>query len=176
MDQVREYPDRKELLKEYEFCQISTQSMEKTIWQTSAIMGVGIIGTFLFIGTRSIENQPPWPVAAMIGGFSFLVSLMWWFIARRWWSVQHAMFMRMRHIEQDLGFHSTRYVKYLDDSSKIPKSELKKEYVQELQKRSEENGFFGKGHQRTGVQAILIFFPYIVLIAWSVYTLWLYIN
>lgn len=170
------YPSREELLKEYEFCQSAALSLEETIWQTSAIMGIGIIGTFLFIGTRSAIDQPPWQVAAISGAFSFAVSLIWWFVARRWWSIQHAMFMRMRHIEENLGLHAHRYIKYLDDPSTIPTSDLAEKQFDELKRRSVQKGVlrFYHEHQRSGVQSVLKLFPICVLIAWFLYTIWLY--
>jgi hypothetical protein len=170
------YPTRDELLKEYEFCQKAALSLEETIWQTSAIMGVGIIGTFLYIGTRSGSDQPSWEVAGIVGLFSFFVSLTWWLVARRWWSVQHSLFMRMRHIEEKLGLHAHRYIKYLDDPSTIPTSDLTEKQIFELKRRSVQKGLFKLylEHQRFGVQSVLKLFPIITIIAWATYTIWLY--
>ena len=165
-------PTRKELLKEYEFCQNTAQRMEATIWQTNAAMGIGFIGTLLLIGIRSINQQPPWPVAAMIGVFSTALSIIWWFMAKRWWSIQHAMFLRMRHIEEDLGLHSARYVNYLDFPCTIPSSGLTKKQIKDLKERSGKRTIVG--HQKLGVQKVLVAFPFMIAIAWVIYISWLY--
>ena len=39
----------------------------------------------------------------------------WWLMAWRWWSIQHAIFLRMKHIEMELGLYMTRYSHWLDN-------------------------------------------------------------
>ena len=173
-DQVS-HPTRLELLKEYEFCQRTAQKMEETIWQTSAAIGIGLVGTFVVVGLRSIDEKPPWEVAAIIGILSFFLSLIWWFVSRRWWSIQHAMFIRMRHIEGNLGLHSHLYIKYLDDPKSTSDLNLPKNQIDELQDRSNRRGFLGfYDHQRVGVQSIFKWLPVVVLVSWTLYTLWLH--
>jgi hypothetical protein len=166
---------RAELLKEYEFCQKTAQSMESNIWQTSAAMGIGLIGTFIFLGTRGVKDQPTWQMSAIIGGFIFAVTLIWWFTARRWWSVQHAMFMRMRHIEEELDLHSLRYIQYLDHPDRIPKLGIPLMHIKEIEGRARPKKWYRRPeHQKAGVQEILKFFPWVVAIAWLIYTYYLF--
>jgi hypothetical protein len=158
------------LLKEYEFCQSTAQSMESNIWQSSAVIGLGLIGSFILISMRAGTSQPPWYIACMIAPITLVISLLWWLIARRWWSVQHAMFFRMRHIERELGIHSLTYIKYLDHPELIEESKLSKNEKQELVERSSKRVLLGmKDHQRLGVQEVVWVLPILVFISWVIY-------
>jgi hypothetical protein len=163
-------PSREELLKEYEYCQKTAQSMERTIWQTGAAMSLGLVGSFLLIALRSPDDQPPWFLACLVGPFMAFISFIWWMAARRWWSVQHAMFMRMRHIERRLGLHSLWYVQYIDHPDILPTPGLSKEEMDDLKKRSSSKDILGiKRHQHWGVQATLWVLPIVLLVAWIFY-------
>ena len=163
-------PTREILLKEYEFSQATAESMERTIWQSSAVIGLGLVGSFLLIALRGDDPQPPWYVACLIAPTIFILSGIWWLAARRWWSVQHAMFMRMRHIERRLGMHSLNYVRYLDDAKFIPKSGLNQDEKSEIAWRREKNILpFIKDHQKRGVQEFVWVFPFFMFLVWLVY-------
>lgn len=168
--------DREILLKEYEFSQSTAENMESTIWQSSAIIGLGLIGSFLLIATRGEESQPPWYVACLIGPTVFVLSVIWWLVARRWWSVQHAMFMRMRHIERRLGMHSLNYVRYLDNPKLMPRTGLNQAEKKEINERREKDIFpFIKDHQKRGVQEFIWVFPLLLLGVWFLYAFILFI-
>lgn len=170
-------PSREELLKEYEFCQDSAQSMESTIWQTGAAMSLGLIGLLLINILRGATDQPPWYLACLVGPFLAAIASVWWLVARRWWSVQHAMFMRMRHIERQLGLHSVWYVQYLDDPGTIPASGLNEAEMEDLRKRSASHDRLGiKRHQHWGVQASLWLLPVVLISAWACYAFVLMIS
>ena len=145
--------------------------MESTIWQTSAAIGIGLSGTFLYFGTRTIDNQPPWQIALIIGVFISLLIVMWWFTARRWWSIQHAMFMRMRHIENELSLHSLNYIQYLDRPEIIPSDKLPEYQRSEIKERACKRECLG--HQRYGVQQVLRFFPWLACLSWLAFTMFL---
>jgi hypothetical protein len=166
------HPTTDALLKEYELCQKAAQGLEATIWQTSGAMGIGLIGTLVLVANRVENEQPPWQVAAVIGLFVFLISVAWFFMARRWWSIQHAYFIRMRHIEEGLGLYAVRYLYFLDNPSALAGSGLREEYASELARRARHQRILPT-HQRFGVQVVLSFLPVAVLIAWAVYTAWL---
>ncbi len=165
-------PSREELLREYEFCQRTATSMEATIWQTAAAMSLGLVGAFLLVATREVASQPPWWAAALMGALSFGVSTIWWVVARRWWSVQHAMFYRMRHIERTLGLHSLRYVQYLDHPALLKTSTLAKSQIDELAARAAKANTVGiKDHQKLGPQSVLWLLPFLLAGIWGLYSL-----
>lgn len=165
-------PTDDQLLKEYEFCQNKAQSMEVTIWQTSAVIGIGLSGTFIYSGTRTIDNQLPWQIALIIGFFISLLTILWWFTSRRWWSIQHAMFLRMRHIEDELGLKSNNYIKFLDHPENIPSETLPEYQVAEIKNCAQKKPCLG--HQKYGVQQVLRFFPWLVCLSWLAYTIILF--
>jgi hypothetical protein len=166
-------PDDEKLWKEHKACQNAALSLESPIWQTSSVIGIGLIGTLLLVANHAAKEQPPWQVAAVIGLYTSVASFIWWFMARRWWSIQHAMFIRMRYIEEALGVYSVRYVHYLDNPSTLSRSGLPKDEVEELRKRTEKRGLLPPSHQRRGIQAILWLFPIMNLVVWGLYTWWL---
>jgi hypothetical protein len=165
-------PTTDALLKEYELCQKAAQGLEATIWQTSGAMGIGLIGTLILVANRVENEQPPWQVAVVIGLFVSLISFVWLFMAGRWWSVQHAYFIRMRHIEEQLGLYAVRYLHFLDNPSALAGSGLCEEHASELVNRARQ-GRILPTHQRLGVRRILRPLPFIVLITWAIYTAWL---
>src|SRR3972149_11973155 len=116
------YPTRDDLWKEYESCQKSAQSLEAVLWQTNAGLGLGSIGTIVLIFNHTKDEQLPWQVILALGSFFLAVTIIWLFMARRWWSIQHAFFIRMRHIEEDLSTYQTRYIHYLDNPCELSKS------------------------------------------------------
>ena len=154
-------PDAEVLLKEYELCQDSAQSLESTVWQTSAIIGIGSIGSLILVANHPPDEQPPFLVAAFIGALVSLASFIWWRMARRWWSIQHAKYLRMRHIEEDLNIYQTRYVRYMDDISELSTSGL-------LEGRQDDLRHFAN-YQRAGIQEYLRFLPLFIAIAWGLY-------
>ncbi|CAG0935434.1 hypothetical protein TFLX_04274 [Thermoflexales bacterium] len=169
-------PNTDTLLKEYELCQKATQGLETTIWQTSGAMGIGLIGTLILVASHIKTEQPPWPVAALIGLSVFLTSLGWFFIARRWWSIQHAYFIRMRHIEERLGIYAVRYLYFLDNPAALVSGRLSAEHAAELGKRSTKRRVILPIHQRFGVQRVLSFLPVVIFMVWVLYVMWLIIG
>lgn len=168
------YPTRPELLKEYELCQSDAQGLESTIWQTGTAIGIGSIGTLIIIANHPVAEQPPWQVAAIIGFLILLMSIIWLGMARRWWSIQHAFFIRMRHIETELGLYQARYIQYLDHPNTLTESGLPDSFANELRSRAGKRKRFFPTHQRRGIQSILVFLPVVILIPWAIYTLWLF--
>jgi hypothetical protein len=165
------------LLKEYGFCQEASHNSESKIWQTSSIIGLGLIGTFILVITRLPFKHDNWVISALLGLFSVIVGYIWWKIARRWWSVQHAMFVRMRHIEQELDMYIVRYVDYLDELSKcgtsvkMDASNLSEQQKNDLRYRVNVCIVpWIKDHQRSGVQIPLLSFLFLNFVVWLVYS------
>jgi len=170
------------LLKEYELCQASAQRLESTIWQTFAAIGVVSIATLV-----AVTKAPPDIVVALgVGVFVIVTTFVWWFMARRWWSIQHAAFLRMQHIEECIGsLYQQRYVKYLDGlctlmSQESDCSKLKGK-LRELQQRSlpldskirkhlhEDMRNARKNHQPAGIQDVLAYFVLLNVTVWIAY-------
>ena len=134
---------------------------EQTIHQGATVGSVALLGD---------DSQPPWYVACLIAPIVLILSGFWWLAARRWWSVQHAMFMRMRHIEKRLGMHSMNYVRYLDDAKYMPKTGLNQEEKREIAWRRDKDILpFIKDHQKRGVQEFVWIFPFFMFLVWLIY-------
>ena len=172
------------LLKEYELCQSSAQRLELTIWQTFAAIGVVSIATLV-----AVAKAPPDTVVAVVIGFLVIATTwIWWCMARRWWSIQHATFLRMRHIEECIGsLYQMRYVKYLDELRKL-RQESDCEGQRELEDRYFPRNLRIKQHllhkdmeevcgdyQRAGIQKVFRWFPWLNPLMWVVLwvVLWL---
>jgi hypothetical protein len=142
------------LLKEYELCQEDTQALETTIWQTCGAIGLAATGAL----TLLVTSDKDWRVFATVGFLVVGMTLIWWGMARRWWSIQHIKFMRMRHIEAELGLYQYRYVAYADSPGSLSESGLSLQQLEDIA------GY--KHYQRTGVQAVLAWLPWLVAAAW----------
>lgn len=160
------------LQKEYEWCQGSAQSLESTIWQTSAVIGLGTIASFIAVVP---QNSLGWKEILATGILINSAFWIWWTMARRWWSIQQAYFIRMRHIEEDLkGIYKMRYVHYLDNPSALRESQLsrvrKKELYDRAHKRVLEGTF--SVHQRKGLQDFVWILPLANTLIWLLYFIW----
>ncbi len=169
------------LLKEYELCQASVQRLESTIWQTFAAIGVVSIATLVAVAKAS----PDALVAFVIGILVIATTFIWWYMARRWWSIQHATILRMRHIEECTGtLYQMRYVYYLDGLHKLSEEgdyeelrELKDRYFprnlrikQHLVHKDMEEAC--KDYQRRGIQCILKYFVVLNPAVWIAYVVY----
>ncbi len=158
--------ENEKYIKEYELCQDTTQKIESTIWKTSTAMGIGSIGPLILFMTRSIK--PDWQSVTIVGLLIFFSSIIWWFMARRWWDIQHVTFLRMKHLEEKLGFYQTRYIYYKDGKLEdIKPNDLTTDQLEQLK-----GDFKSKGNIQfplRGVQKWLKLFPWFILISWFGY-------
>jgi len=167
-------PDPAHLLKEYEMCQSAAQSLEATIWQTGAVLGLSSIGTFILVASHPPREQPPWLVAAGIGALVSLSSVIWWRVARRWWSIQHTKYARMRHIEETLLLAQTRYIEYLDKPpGDAAAQSLKAKLIGKVATSDQLDELGEIDYQRGGPQKYLRFLPWAITVVWVIYVLWL---
>jgi len=105
-------PSTEVLLKEYEVCQSSIESLAANVWQTSTVIGLASVGTLALVAT----TNPPFLASLLVGVFSMLGTLVWWKLAYRLWSVRDAKIVRMRHIEEDLAVAGQgHYVAFMDE-------------------------------------------------------------
>jgi len=107
---------REELIREYELCQQGVQALEATIWQSGSLIGIGSAGGILLVAGLDDAKLAVIPAGIVVVYASFL----WWRLAKRWWSVQHARITRMRLIEKELQrAGQTSYVQYLNDLHRV---------------------------------------------------------
>ena len=165
-------PTRAELFREYELCQANARSLESQLWQTAGVIGFAAIGTLVSVAGQSLH----WFVVLIIGFIVVSASYMWRAMARRWWSVQHAFYMRMRHIETILGLYQTRYVDFLDDPDRLDSTPLNDTFKSEIRSRSRKDDKGGAAHARTGVRRTLESLHYFVKAAWIAYFVWIKVS
>jgi hypothetical protein len=156
--------DRDKLLEEYKLCQDTVTRLEETVWKTSTAMGLGSFGSL--VALISLNQRPKQSSILILGLLVFFTSLIWWFMAKRWWNIQHATFLRMKHIEESLHFFQVSYIYHKDrklnlcDKSKgfdIPDS-----HIEELNK-------LDRKFHRWGVQSWLRLLPFLILYSWVSY-------
>ncbi len=104
------------LLEEYKLCQEKAKSLENNIWQTAVILGVGsVAGIAVAIGDFRTYSALKPLISLIIGLLAIGFLIAWITFANRWWSIQQAVLLRMRHIERQTNFRMNLYVQYLDD-------------------------------------------------------------
>lgn len=92
------------LIEEYKLCDKRTARLEGYIWQTAALFGVGSVVGLVAAANEISTSQNSVVISTAIAAiFGIVVSLVWWRFARRWWSIQHLMFERMREIDREVG-------------------------------------------------------------------------
>ena len=171
----RELDDRMAaLLNEYSACQSSVESLDASVWQSAAIIGLVSIGTLGLV----VANNPVISASIIVGVFSTLGTFTWWRMANRWWSVRDAKIERMRHIEEDLGVAGqSHYIDYMDDlhqgrsSKRVPHDDpqirtLSREHNIRIARARE---LAGLEYERKGPKDALKRFPWVTLIAWTLY-------
>lgn len=175
------------LLKEYELCQDAAQSLESTIWQTGAAIGLGSIGTIVLAANVGID----WFVGLIVGSAIIASTVVWWYMARRWWSIQQTKYCRMLDIEHAIGLYQTRYLKYLDELLDPQQTETvdrlretllppgcashpEKDCASREKLGTSSKSGLAKRHQRRGTQAILIWLLPINIVLWSLYVFYLF--
>ena len=162
------------LLNEYTTCQSSVESLDGSVWQSAAIIGLASIGTFALIAA----NNPQILAVMIVGVFSTLGSFTWWRLANRWWSVRDAKIVRMRHIEQDLEIPGqSHYIDFMNDLHLgRPSKPLSPEdpLIQTLSRHyniqvGRARELAGLEYERKGPKDVLRLFPWATLIVWVLY-------
>lgn len=156
------HPTRDEFLKEYELCQNSARALETQIWGTAGAMAFGALGSLIAVAGQ----DSPWPAVLSIGFVVVSTIFIWQRMALRWWSVQHAFFLRMRHLESQLGLFQTRYLDFLDNPDHLVNASLDPVWADDIRARSHKRDGKRKAHERTGVRQALSLFPWMVMLGW----------
>jgi hypothetical protein len=96
------------LFKEYEICIKEASRLESNIWQTALIFSIGSgVGLTYFLKEYLIDKGDSIKLGSSVSLFAFfviIISLVWWRMAKRWWSIQQLKYERMEMIERYLGF------------------------------------------------------------------------
>jgi hypothetical protein len=152
------------LLEEYKLCQNKTQQIEDTIWKTSGAIGFSSLGTFI---ATLFQNDPKWQTALILGFLVSAMSIIWWFMAQRWWNIQHATFLRMKHLEKELHFYQVRYIYHKDGKHELRQdggSNLSQDDIDGLDN-------WNKTFHLSGVQSWLRLLPSCIIpVSWATYT------
>ncbi|MHB1418074.1 MAG: hypothetical protein ACYCX4_00580, partial [Bacillota bacterium] len=162
------------LLKEYEMCHDRVKNLESTIWITSGVIGIGSIGSLISIMEKAGAIK-----TLVLGVFVIIWVWIWWFIAKRWWDIQHTTFMRMRHIENELGLFQQRYIRYLDQNGDEEQEKCYEEnlenlnykYLGEINYRMEYDNQY-KNFHKGKVKGAIICLPRSVTIIWVIYIIY----
>jgi len=161
-------------MNEYKVCQSSVESLDASVWQSAAIIGLVSIGTFALIAA----NEPRISAVVIVGIFSTLGSFAWWQLAIRWWSVRDAKILRMRHIEQELDAPGqSHYIDYMDDLHRGRPSRPISGQDDQVQLLSRQHSIriararelAGLQYERRGPKDVLRWFPWITMIVWIFY-------
>ena len=149
------------LLKEYQLCQEHTKHLDRNIWATSGFIGLASIGSLLFSNhTESLLS------ITMIGLLVVPTVWIWWKMANRWWDIQHAIFKRMKHIEEVINFYQTRYLDFLDN----PIAKRKRGVLEGLPDgQFEELRTFSPNFYKGKVRSPLRMLPWLITIIWLLY-------
>jgi hypothetical protein len=106
------------LIEEYKLCDEKAARLEGYIWQTAALFGIGSIVSLVATAKEFSETPENTAVPTIIAAiFGILASLVWWRFARRWWSIQHLMFERMREVDGETGSRMSVIVEERDSES-----------------------------------------------------------
>src|SRR3990172_11219093 len=88
------------ILDEYKLCDERTSRLEGYVWQTASLLGIASILGLITTGRDLAASPHSAALPSALGSvFGIVAALVWWRFARRWWSIQHLMFERMREIE-----------------------------------------------------------------------------
>ena len=166
MHSENERQDLEQIKQEYDICLSRSQQLESNIWISSSLMGIGstlpiIIALFSDkIGVFSF---------CIIGLMVISINLIWFFISRRWWTLQHIVFLRMRHLEQKLNYKINSYIAHFDGSINLSADASLSE-IELLQL----NQFNKNSNHLSGVYKWIRIYPFIIATAIMEYGFYLY--
>lgn len=121
------------LFKEYQICSDQVSRLEKNVWQTAALLGVGSIVGLVSLASEYTSASTPFEVILAASIFAIVVSFVWLRFAKRWWSIQSVKLERMSEIDRVIGFRQNVLIDernsealghklYLRKKSRFPKS------------------------------------------------------
>ena len=148
-----------ELLEEYKIASQKEMNLERNIWESAGVVGIGSIASIVINA-----SMPDVFSVFLLGAFSVSLVWIWWFMAKRWWDIQHVILLRKQHIEDATNMKLETYIKFCDREYKESNIKgLTKKNHEELEEiRDKDNGEFAK----RGVQKSLRWFPRVVTAIW----------
>jgi hypothetical protein len=154
-----------ELIEEYKLCVQRVQTLDRNIWQSATIFGIGsAAGIIIIFKAFAGLNQYP-SLVLMLSFVAITLNLVWWRWVRRWWSIQQALIKRMEFIEPQISFGGNLFIAYLDKINCRRKSEIDMDFSglsDEIKKElSDMNNY-----ECHGIQPVLFFLTIINIIAW----------
>jgi hypothetical protein len=159
-----------ESLEEYKLCVQRVQALDKNIWQSATIFGIGSLAGIIFI-LKDWETLKQYPSLVIIISFvGTALNLVWWRLVKRWWSIQQALIRRMEFIERQLNFGANLYIAYLDKINCRRKIRIDDDFSllsEEVKKGLSEID----NYECHGIQPVLLFLTIINIISWLSLTL-----
>ncbi len=167
------HPLPDDLLEEYKICQEKTTSLSGNIWKTAIAFGIGSIAGIITLAKSSQsfpENLRPW-LLIVLSLLAAMVLLVWKRFAYRWWSIQHAMFRRMEHIERMSKLRTDLYIGYLDKRVEFTEDESQQSYHKPYLHHElvEDLKMLRDNHEIRGIQPVMWLAIEVNIAAWIVF-------
>jgi len=160
-----------DLMEEYKLCQAKASNLSDNIWKTASFFSIGSLAGIFSL----TKDTPLWlmPIATL---FALSVLFTWWRFAQRWWSIEHTLYLRMRHIERELGLKTNLYIKYLTDTLSVSDKKNSAEKPSDFHLSNDimaELDFLGKaeGYEFRGLQPMTKFIVVANFAAWITFFL-----
>jgi hypothetical protein len=117
-----------DLVEEYRICQNQASRLETNVWQTATLLGIGsIVGLVSLAKQTSSQCQTGWITVMLASAVTINATIVWWRFARRWWSIQHLKYERMREIETVVGLKQSQMVLERDSEAQQHRRYLQQE-------------------------------------------------
>ena len=160
------------LLEEYKLNVDRIQALDKNIWQSATIFGIGsLVGIFAVFGYGELLKS--YSISAIIIGFiGITFNLVWWRLSRRWWSIQRAIIKRMEFIENNLDLGANTYIAYLDQINCDLKPKDFNERIITNEVKNELSDL--TNYECSGIQSVLKFLISTISISWFLILIILY--
>jgi len=107
-------------LREYEIAFQSAKLKDDLVWKTYSAIGAISVAPLVLLGIFAPDIS--WELTTYVASFVVFLSLIWWNMSQRWWDIQQVNYLRMRHIEEDIGMYLTRYVESIQGSVPLKKN------------------------------------------------------
>ncbi len=153
--------DIRNLIEEYKFCHEKATKVEEYIWTTASIFAIGSIVGIATLSKDNIIGLNP-HLSVVVGLLAIGVLLTWRRFARRWWSIQGVMLIRMKEIEELLDLNINRYVDKIDNIWKDRNEGIFEKIKNILNKSAED-------HEYHGIRPMVSFFIFVNILAWGVF-------
>jgi len=165
------------LLEEYKICMAEAARLESLSWKVSTQLGIfSGAGLLLKIVSTYLISEN-FHITIAIAVLMTTLSLVWWRLSRRWWSIQHTKYKRMNEIELKIGFRQNSLVRVTGESTMAHIKYVQHKYqrmedylfyripkrIQPIKPEDSENLYI---HEHRGNQPVLRFFIYVNIVVW----------